>query len=194
MRTLSGPAITALASATAPIALLVEMDLTSPLNLNTTNADIITGGKTYYGTKGLGKIGAINDTPAEIKGLSFELAGAPATSVALALTEKVQGKAVRIKLAVLDPADYTSVLDVQQCWAGALDVMTIADDVGDTGAGTSTIAVTAETLGIDLPRPRTSLLSDDEQQRLHSGDLFLQYLADQIDQRLIWPTRQFFQQ
>lgn len=187
MRTLSveGAAVLA-AGLTPPIALLVEMDLTAPLYLNTSNIDLEIDGTTYYGTRGLGKIGPLSDTPAEVRGIQFELSGVSSDAIALALAAPVQGKAVRIKLAVLHPADYT-VLDARNRWAGLLDVMSISES-----GGMATIAVSAEHAGIDLARPASSLYSHAEQQRLHPGDLFLQFLADQVDRRVVWPSREYF--
>ena len=117
MRTVTVAAATALASSALPLAILVEMDLSSALNLNSSNLDLVISGTTYFGTKGLGKIGAIGDSASEVKGLSFELSGAPSDKISLALTEHVRGKAVRIKVAIFDPANYT-VLDTRLRWAG----------------------------------------------------------------------------
>ena len=63
--------------------------------------------------------------------------------------------------------------------------------MADSG-GISTLTVTAEHSCIDLVRPATSLLSDAEQQRLNSGDLFLQFMADQVDQKIVWPAAAYF--
>lgn len=186
MRTLTTSAAAAIASGMVPLALLVEMDLTAPLFVNTTNADMIIGGSTYYGTKGLGKIAAISESSAEIKGLQFELSGVPSDKISLALSEAVQGKAVRIKTAIFDPSTY-AVLDTRLRWAGWLDVMAISD-----GEQTATITVSAEHAGVDLTRPSSSLYTDAEQQRLATGDLFLQFLADQVEQRIVWPTADWF--
>lgn len=186
MRTLSTAAAAAMAAASVPLALLVEMDLSSPLNLNTSNLDLVVSGTTYYGTKGLGRIGALQDTAAELRGLQFELSGVPSDLLSLALTEPVQGKAVRIKTAVFDPDTYAA-LDVRLRWAGRLDVMAVND-----GEQSATISVTAEHAGIDLVRPASSLYTDAEQQRLAPGDLFLQFLAEQVEQRVVWPAREFF--
>ena len=92
MRTIAAGAATSLAGHAVPMVMLVEMDLSSPLNLNTSNATLVLGGTTYYGTKGLGKISQIGDTSAEVKGLSFELSGAPSDKISLAL----KGRAVKI--------------------------------------------------------------------------------------------------
>ena len=158
------------------------MDLTTPVNLNTANADMTLNGVTYLGTRGLGKIDEIKDTSAETAQLKFEMSGVPSSHIALALAEPVQGKAVRIKVAIFDPATY-QLLDVRLRWAGRLDVMTIVDS-----ANTATLSVTAEHAGIDLLRPVNSIFSDAEQRRLAPGDLFCQYVSDQAEQRVVWPA------
>lgn len=189
MRVLTSAASAALASTPLPLAVLVEMDLASgPLYLNTASVDMTLAGVTYYGTRGLGKIDVISDTPAETKALTFELSGVPAAQIALALTEPVQGRPVRVKLAIFDPATYR-LLDVDLAWAGTLDTMNIAD-----GQPTAILQVSAEHAGIDLLRPTNSLYSDAEQQRLNPGDLGLQYMADQVDMRVVWPAATFFRQ
>lgn len=186
MRALTTAAATALSGKSVPLALLIEMDLTSALNLNTSNLDLTISSTTYYGTKGLGKISAIEESSAEVKGLQFELSGVRSDMLSLALSEPIQGKAVRLKIAVFDPSTY-AVLDTRLRWAGRLDVMTVQES--DNG---SVISVSAEHAGIDLTRPASSLYTDAEQQRLASGDLFLQFLADQIEQRVVWPSAEFF--
>lgn len=185
MRTVSPAAAAVLAGGLVPMALLIEMDLTQTLYLNTSALDLVINGTTYLGTKGLGKIAAIADTPAEVRNISFELSGVPSSQISLALSEPVQGKAVRIKTAIFDPVTY-QVLDVRQRWAGVLEPMTIND-----APAAATINITAEHSGIDLTRPATSLYDNAEQQRLHPGDLFLQFVADQVDRRIIWPTSEF---
>src|SRR5438034_6050276 len=127
MRTLSSAGQAALLRSPLPLAALVEMDLTQPLYLNTGGLDLVLNGVTYYGTKGLGAIGAVQDTPAEMRGLEFTLAGVQPSLIALALSEPVQGKAVRIKLAVFNPDDATQLLDTVLLWAGRLDAMGIDD-------------------------------------------------------------------
>jgi len=185
MRTLSTPALAALQARTVPAAVLIEMDLTSALNLCTSNINLVVSGTTYYGTRGLGRIGAAQNTPAEVRNLSFELSGVPSDIVALALNEPVQGKAVRLKLALLDPTSF-AVLDAQPFWQGLLDTMNIADNT--SGA---TITVTAEHAGIDLTRPASSFYTDAEQQALNPGDRFFQYTSTQVDQRIVWPDKTY---
>lgn len=184
MRVLSTTAQAIIAGKLVPMVALIEMDLASgPLYLNTGSLDLVISGVTYYGSKGLGKVDPVTDTAAEVRGLSFELSGVPTAMIATALSEPVQGKPVRIKVAVLDPSTYQPV-DVRQRWAGQLDVMSI--DESSSGA---VVKVSAEHAGIDLLRPITSLYSDTEQRRLYPGDVSLQYMADQAEMRIVWPSR-----
>ena len=183
MRTLSGPELAALQRSPLPLAVLVEMDLAGgALYLNTASMDLTLSGVTYYGTRGLGKIDPVQDSPAEIRALKFELSGVPSANIALALTEPVQGKAARIKLAIFDPDTY-QILGTHLRWAGRLDVMAIED-----GPVTGTLQVSAEHAAIDLLRNTPTLYSDSEQRRLYRGDPSLQYMADQVDMRVIWPA------
>lgn len=186
MRTLSAAALAALASNPVPLCLLVEMDLTAPLFLNTSSLDLTISANTYYGTGGLGKIESVQESPAEIKPLMFELSGVPSASIALALTEPVRGKAVRIKIALFDPATY-AVIEARLRWSGVLDVMSISD-----GVPTAVLQVSAEHSAIDLLRPVTSLYSDAEQRRLYSADPSLQFIADQVDMKIVWPAAEWF--
>jgi hypothetical protein len=186
MRSLSTAAAAALSGAVVPVAILVEMDLTEPLFLNTSSLDLVIAGVTYYGAKGLGKIGAIQETSAELPKITFELAGVQPTMISLALQEPVQGKAVRIKLAIFDPAT-GALLDVRMRYAGWLDVMSIAD-----GRETATINVSSECAALDLLRPSGIFYNDSDQQALTPGDLAFQYVNDQVEQRIVWPAASFF--
>jgi hypothetical protein len=182
MLILTPAAAAAIQNRNCPLAVLIEMDLSSPLFLNTGGINLSYGGSTYYGAKGLGTIDTIKDTASEIANLKFQLAGVSQSLIALALGEPVQGKSVRIKLAIFDPVTY-QILDVSMRWAGRLDVMNLT-----TGAGQGTITVSAEHAGIDLVRPGNSLYTNAEQQMLHPGDLAFQYLDEQIDQKIVWPA------
>lgn len=186
MRALSGPTIAALQRSPLPIALLIEMDLVAPLYLNSSPLNLVVSGNTYLGTKKLGSVDALTDTPAEIRALRFEMSGVPVSAMSLVRTERVQGKAVRVKVCIFDPDTYQP-LDVRLRWAGRLDVLSMEES-----ATTAKIQVSAEHFAIDFLRPVTSLYSDAEQRRLYSNDPSLQYIADQTEMKIIWPTAGFF--
>lgn len=182
MRTIAAPALAALQSSSVALVLLVEMDLSTPLFMNSTGMTLSISGNTYIGTAGLGHVDVVQDTPAEIKQLSFTLSGVPSGMVALALSEPVQGKAVRIKVAVLDNSTMAT-LGVYSRWSGRLDTMML-----DDGQGSGAITVTAEHAAIDLVRPYTSYFNDLEQRRLYPGDLALQFVNDQAEMQVVWPA------
>jgi hypothetical protein len=189
MRALSTSGAAAIASHGMPLAVLVQMDFASgSIRLNTSSLTLTIGGNDYLGTGGLGKIGAIQDTPAELRGLTFELSGVSPSSIALVMTEPVQGRPVALSLVLFDPETY-QVLDVLSRWVGVLDTLSI-----DDARPNATIQVAAEHAGIDLVRPSGSQMSDAEQQRLAPGDPSLQFVADQVDIRIVWPAAAFFRQ
>lgn len=187
MRTLTAPAIAAIAAGTVVPALLVEMDLDSgPLYLNHSRLTLVINGVTYGGTHGLGKVAEMSNQGAELPKLTFSLAGSPSDKIALALSEPVQGRPCRVKLALFDNASGT-VLDVSKRFAGWLNVMGIAD-----GVEQSVVTVTAEAGVRDLLRASNLLYSNAHQQALVPGDMFFQYTDGQVEQHIVFPARHWF--
>lgn len=186
MRTLSSAGATALSSAVVCIAVLVEMDLTESLFLNTSSLDLVIGGNTYEGLGNLGSIDTIDESSGDLPRLNFQLAGVQPTSIALALGEPVQGKAVRIKIALFDSAT-GALIDVRLRYSGYLDVMSLSD-----GRDSAVISVSSESALLDLLRPKGLYYNDADQQALNPGDLAFQYVNDQVDQKIVWPASTFF--
>lgn len=186
MRILTPAAQAAIDSGLVVMGLLLEMDLSTPLYLNPTRLNLVVDGRTYLGTAGLGNISTIKDTGSEQARLSFELSGVPSDAIALALGERVQGKDARILLAIFH-AETGALLDKKQRWAGWTDVMSIQD--GPTAA---TIQVTAEGATLDLLRPSGYLYSHSDTQLLAPGDMCCAYVNDQVEQKIIWPSVEFF--
>lgn len=186
MRTFSTAGAAALASAVVCMAVLVEMDLTEPLNLNTSSLDLTISGVEYSGVGGLGQIDPIAESSGDLPRINFAIAGVEPTSIALALGEPVQSAPVRIKMALFDSST-GALIGVWQRYAGYLDVMSVFDD-----AASSTINVSSESALLDLLRPAGIYYNDIDQQALHPGDLAFQYVNDQVDQMIVWPTAAFF--
>jgi hypothetical protein len=187
MRTISTAGATALSNAVVCMAMLVEMDLTQPLNLNTSSLSLVLGGVTYSGVGGLGQIDAITESSGDLPRLNFSLAGVQPSAISLALSEPVQGAAVRIKMAVFDSATGAPI-DVRQRYAGYLDVMSVSD-----GKDSATLSVSSESAMLDLIRPTGIYYNDIDQQALNPGDLAFQYVNDQVDQKIVWPSAKFFE-
>lgn len=186
MRTLNAGALSAIAQPSVALVQLVKMDLSAPVYLNSSSWNLTWAGNTYTGTGTLGSVRQIEDSPGEVKGVRFTLSGIPVDAIALALVEPVQGKPVTIYTAIFNPATY-QIADAAVEWAGKLDVFNIAEN-GET----CTLEVTAEHSGIDLLRPNVVRYSNSDQRRLFPSDRGFEYVVDQSDQAIVWPSREFY--
>lgn len=186
MRSLTTAGATALTGQVVVAAILVEMDLTQQLLLNTSSLALVINGLTYSGVGGLGQIDTITETPGDFPKVRFTMAGVQPTSIALALTEPVQGKAVRIKVALFN-ASSGAFIDSRLRYAGYLDVMSITD-----GQDSAVLSVTSESAMLDLLRPSGTYFNDADQQALNPGDLAFQYVNDQVESKIVWPSAAFF--
>ena len=187
MRSITTAAQTVLAGPVVPMALLVSMAFDTPVNLASSAATIQVGGTLYTGLGNLGSIEPIKDAPGDGAGLRFALSGVSSDHIGLALNETARGRAVIVKLAVLDPATH-AVLDTPTLWTGTLDQMPI------TRGPTSTVSVTALHRGETYRRPKPLRYTDGDQQALVPGDTSLRYVLSQSQQQDVWPAAAFFRQ
>ena len=127
----------------------------------------------------------IEDSAAEMPGLSFTLPGVGSSSVALALDEEVEGVAARVYDALVDP-DTGAVADAVLSWSGALNVP------GLTDGRVATVVITAEHRGTVALRVKPSRYTDDEQRRLYPGDTSLAFDPATDAAPITWPARSFF--
>lgn len=188
MRTLSAPAIAALAAPEVSLVqlLLLQFPLVT-IALNTSTWDLTWLGVVYKGAYGMGTISAITDSPGEIKGLQFDIAGVSPAVVALALddSDQVQGTPVFIRTAILNSA--YQVVDAPIEWTGVLDTMSMQED-GES----ATISCTAESTAVDLLRGAALTYSDADQQTLYPGDRAFEYIVSQSDKPVVWPAKSWF--
>ena len=191
MRTLGSPTIAALSAKNVGIAQLVELDLDTPWFVNTTAWDLRWLGQPYLGTFGVGQIDTIEDTPGDIKGLKFALPAVIDADLATALIGMPMGRGARLFTAIFDPTTY-QVIDAVLEWAGRLDVTQIGETPAADGKGTSAIQVSAEHIAIDLLRPGGLLYSNADQQRLYPGDRSFEYVVDQSEAKITWPSASYF--
>lgn len=191
MRYVTPAAEAALAAEVVPLVQLVHLDFGpgQVIALNSSNWDLVWDGVTYLGAAGLGAVSVVTDSPGEVKGLQFELAAVAASHIALALddADQWQGVPVTIRTAVLN-ANY-QVVDAPVEWTGYGDTMSINED-GESAS----ITATAESSAVDLLRGSPLTYSDADQQALHPGDRFFEYVADQADQPVVWPAKEWFYQ
>lgn len=185
MRALSGPTLAVLNGQTVTLVQLIYLGFSpTPIALNLSNYDLVFGGVTYRGAAGLGTINEVDDSPGEIKGISFQLSGVSPASVALALDDAavVQGTPCTLRTALLDSS--FQIVDAPVDWIGFLDTMGLSED------GTScSISVTAENSAVDLLRGYAATYSDADQRSVDAGDRGFEYSAAQVGKPVIWPTR-----
>lgn len=189
MRSLTTDAQTALAQPVVGLAQLVFMDFGggSTIALNSTNMNLTWGGVTYIGAAGLGSIEPIDDSPGEIKGVQFTMAGVSAEQIGLALDDSGdwQGAVITIRTAILD-ANW-QIVDAPVEWSGYGDTMSLSED-GETAS----VTATAESTAVDLLRGSPLTYSDADQQSLYPGDRAFEYVDDQADQTVVWPSKAWF--
>ena len=190
MKTLGAPVLAAIASGSVALAQLVRIQFTSgDVLLNSSNWDLVWDGLTYQGAYGLGNISPVTDQPGEVQGITLSLDGGDPLRIALALdsADEVQGAVVTLRTAVIDTSTGT-ILDAPTDWVGKCDTMGISED-GQTAG----VSVSAESKAVDLLRGTPSTYSDSDQQSAFAGDLAFQYVVSQIDQPVVWPSREYFQ-
>lgn len=188
MRTLTTDALNALAEPVVALAQLVLIDFgDTELALNTSNMDLVWDVVTYVGAAGLGSINVINDSPGEVKGISFDLAGVSSSQIAIALDDANvwQGSVITIRTAILDSS--WDVVDAPIEWSGYGDTMSLSED-GETAV----VQATAESTAVDLLKGSPLTYSDVDQQNLFPGDLAFEYVNDQAEQSVVWPSREWF--
>lgn len=188
MKSLAAGTVTALSQATVPIVQLVYLGFSTPIALNTSTWDIVYDGVIYRGAYGLGTISAVTDGPGEVKGLQFTLSGVSASAISLALDggDVWQGVPIIIRTAILD-ANY-AVTEAPVEWTGRGDVMSVSED-GETCA----VTATAESTAVDLLRGSAMTYSDGDQQSLYPGDRAFEYVVDQANKPIVWPSKEYFQ-
>lgn len=143
------------------------------------------GGHTYTPALGLMAVEPITETSTSYEGLSLTVAGVSSGSVALALTEKMQGRPITHRMAVLDDA---GVLQVDaNVWSGLMDAPAFTDSPG--GAA---VKINAEHLMALWDRPQTRRYTHAQQQALYPDDLGLEFIAQMEQATLVWPKAAYF--
>lgn len=188
MRSLTAPALAVLAGPVVPMALLVDMAFSPPVAMASSGFSLQVGPTLYHGAGLLGSVDAIKDSPADSQTLRFSLSGTSSDAIGMALAEDARGRAVLVRLAILDP-DTHAVLDTPTVWAGNIDQMPVS-----LGSGTASIGVTAQHRGATFRRAKPLSYTDGDQQRISAGDTSLRYLLSQAQHQDVWPAAAFFRQ
>lgn len=193
MKSLATGVGTAIASGSVAIVQLIHMAFSSGVvALNTSTWDLVFGGVTYRGARGLGTVSAIADKPGEVQGITLEIFG-DAVNVALALdaADVVQGVLCTIRTAIVDISSESAitVLDAPVEWVGPLDTMSIGED-----GQQCSVRVTAESRAVDLLRGTPWRYTTEEQHLVNGTDDSFKYVVDQVDKSFIWPAKSYFYQ
>lgn len=184
-RALGTPFSTALQANRLAAFALLDLGFTSGTDYVCTLAhDVSYGGNTYIAGYGVLNIAAVTETAGSAQGLQIQIAGAPAANLALALTERVQGRPITMRMAVLDAAGALQVDD--NVWAGLMDTMAI-DDSGDQPV----VTITAEHMLAVWDRARPVRYTDAQQQALYPGDRCCEFVVDLAERQIVWPGKAF---
>lgn len=110
----------------------------------------------------------------------MQLSGVPTALVYEALTDDYQGRACSVMFGALSPTAGLVASPIT-VFSGRMDVMQLSDD-----GQTSQITMTAENKLIDFKRTREIRYTDEEQQRLYSGDLGLEFVNAIQEKTIYW--------
>ena len=182
-----GPITAALGHVVA-LTLLLDLDLASgPLYVTTAPLDIDHEGHTYLGGRQV-SVDAVDDRGGDLTALRFQLSGVPPEMLGLALAEPIQGRAVRMRAALMD-AETQAIATVVPLWAGTLDQMSISQP-----PGSCVITASSEHRGVAFARRKPLRYTDADQRRIAPGDRALEYLVSQSQHQDVWPSAAFFKQ
>lgn len=187
MRSLNAEALALLSRTLAgeqvPMVQLIELQLTETLRLTTAGLPLEWGGYTW---QPLGvSISPVDDDVSEFTNLTFSLPAISSDQLALALTEDIEGKVVRLWDALVNP-DTGVVAMAVPAWSGAMDVPSIQD------GPEASIAVNAEHRGALAVRVKPTRYTNDEQRRLYPGDTSLQFDPATDAAPMVWPAASYF--
>jgi len=152
----------------------------------TTDFPVTYAGITWQPTYGLLQIGGTAEQAGSYDGVEITISGVTGSNIALALGERVQGRPLTLRLALLVAG--TLVAD-DNVWRGTMDQLRLrrSDD------GTQQVVITAEHQMATWDRPRPSRYTDAEQRALHPGDTACRHVKD-AETTVPWPDASFFKQ
>ncbi|MFQ5535663.1 MAG: hypothetical protein ACE5EM_12675 [Sphingomonadales bacterium] len=136
---------------------------------------------TWDGVGDLGSIDAISESADRTQhGVQLTLSGIDPDLLTTALEENYQGRAADIWIAFLD-ASHQVIGEPVSVFGGIMDVMSTID-----GDETGLLSLTCESREALLGRSSESLLTDQEQQRLHPGDNGLNFVMELQNKEILW--------
>lgn len=170
-----------------PVVQLVELQLDAiTLRYSTGGWPVLWGGYTWQSTGG--RVEAL-ETSADgtIDALSMTLPGVTPDDIAIALSQPLEGRPVRVWDCMLDPdTGAPAVLDDRPSWKGTLNVP------GLRRGPVAELAVTAEHIAVRARRVKPSRYSDEQWQREHPGDTSLHFDPATDAAPVQWPLASWY--
>lgn len=180
-RTISADMVSEVTTAQLSPILMAELNFTPPVYLWTGYGTLTYNGIGFLGLGTLGTISPVQETTdLSARGISMQLSGVPTALVYEALTDDYQGRACSVMFGALSPTAGLVASPIT-IFSGRMDVMQLSDD-----GQTSQITMTAENKLIDFKRTREIRYTDEEQQRLYSGDLGLEFVNAIQEKTIYW--------
>lgn len=143
--------------------------------------NITANGETWSGAGSVMNFSeVIEATDLSANGITITLTGLDTQIISIMLGENYRGRSAKIYLGALD-ATNQPVSDMYQIFAGRMDVMTLQED-----GSTATVAIAVENVLIDLERPRTRKLTNEEQLERFPNDESLSGVAQLQDRQIAW--------
>jgi hypothetical protein len=171
-----------LATLVRPI-LFVELAFTSgAVRVWSGLGDFTWNAATWTGAGTLMGVSSIEETE-EVRsaGITLTLSGVPNVMLSLALAEPYQGRACVVHIGALNTNTNALIGSPYTVFKGKMDLMTI-----DEGQEESTIAVSAESRLVDLERARERRYDHHDQQIVHPGDMFFEYVPSIVEAEIVW--------
>lgn len=163
------------------------------LYLSPNPMDISWNGHLWVGTRGLGAISQVTESPHQIAGIELTLSGVNPANLAEALDPTIRGSNV-ILYDVQLTSDYQVVPNPIIFWQGYIDRPAISVD-----AGTATITVPCEHISMRNKLPRTWRYTHEDQQALYPADgsnaedRGFEYVTQMVERTVVWPAKAFFE-
>lgn len=144
--------------------------------------DLSWDSQTWLGVGDFGEVSVVEETEdLRANGVTFTLNGIDSSLISVALTDTYQGRDCALYLGALDLTTGTLITDPYQIFSGRMDVISI-----DESEETATINLSAESLLIDLNRPRERRYTYEDQIDLYAGDEGLEFVAGIQNKPIPW--------
>lgn len=143
--------------------------------------DITANSETWTGSGTVISFSTANEaTDLSANGMSITMTGLDASIISIMLSENYRGRLAKVYLGALG-ANNLPVSDLYQIFAGRMDVMALQEN-GET----ANITISVENVLIDLERPRSRKLTNEEQLKRYPGDNSLKNVASLQDRQIAW--------